>query len=264
MTAIIASLAIYYVICIIIAVFTLVCLWIVFSKAGRPGWAAIIPIYNWVVLCQIAGYSGLYFLLVFIPVINIIFMFFLYVGLAERFGQGTLFGIGLFLLGPIFLAIMAFNKNIQYEYGGGASSSAASAPNSAGSTREYYEKKAAESAQPSALEQRKPAPIAMSKVSATAPLPSLPPTVDDAAAQDSFAIAGEMEAKGEKEKAIEHYTKAIRLNSRHTAAYFKRGTLLMEMKFKPAALADFRRVIEFADNPELTEIAKANIATLGK
>jgi hypothetical protein len=264
MAGILASLLIYYVICIIIGLFTLVCLWIVFQKAGRPGWAAIIPIYNWVVLCQIAGYSGVYFLLLFIPVINVIFMIFLYVGLAERFGQGTLFAIGLFLLGPIFLAIMAFNKNIQYEYGGRASSSAASAPSLVGSTREYYEKKAAASAQPSAPEERKPIRTAAPRVSATAPLPPLSPTIDNTAAQDCFVLAGEMEAKGEKEKAIEHYTRAIRLNSRHTVAYFKRGMLLMELNFRPAAVADFRRVVEFADNPELTDIAKGHIASLGK
>ena len=251
MGAILASFLIYFVICIIVGLFALVCHWIVYEKAGRPGWAAIIPIYNTVVLCQIVGYSGWYVLLFLIPIINIIFTFFLYVAVAERFGRGTLFGIGLVLLSPIFFAILAFDKNIQYEYGRRVVSSQAAAPSS--STRDYYESKAAVSAPPSAQGEVKPT---------TAPLPPLPPKIDDAAAQDCFVLAGEMEAKGEKEKAIEQYTKAIRLNSRHTVAYFKRGILLMELNFKPAAVADFRRVIEIADNPELTDSAKTNIAKL--
>jgi tetratricopeptide (TPR) repeat protein len=93
-----------------------------------------------------------------------------------------------------------------------------------------------------------------------APLPPLPPVVDDAAAQKCFVQAGEFESTGERDKAIEQYTNAIRLNAKHTMAYFKRGVLLMGMGFKPAAVADFRRVIEIADNPELTDVAKANIA----
>jgi hypothetical protein len=30
-------------------------MWKVFSKAGQPGWTAIIPIYNWIVWCKIVG-----------------------------------------------------------------------------------------------------------------------------------------------------------------------------------------------------------------
>jgi tetratricopeptide (TPR) repeat protein len=262
MAAIIASFVIYWVICIIIGLFILLCHWFVYEKAGRPGWAAIIPIYNTVVLFQIAGYSGWAVLLLLVPIVNIIVSFVVYLKLAERFGRGTLFGIGLVFLSPIFFAILAFNKNIQYEHGGRVSPPAASAPSS--STREYYESKAAASAPPSAQGEVKPTTAAMPTLSATAPLPPLSPKIDDTAAQDCFVLAGEMEARGEKEKAIEQYTKAIRLNSRHTVAYFKRGMLLMEMNFKPAAIADFRRVVEFADNPELAELAAANIAKLGK
>ncbi|MFA5055664.1 MAG: DUF5684 domain-containing protein [Dehalococcoidia bacterium] len=254
----------YYVISIILGLFTLVCMWFIFRKAGRPGWASLIPIYNTVVLCQIAGYSGWYVLLLLIPIIDIIFSFLIYLGLAARFGRGTLFGIGLFFLSPIFLAIMAFNKNIQYEY---AVAPSTSTTTPSFSPREYYEKKAAAPAQASTSAEVKPSPGAVPRAFTSAPLPP-PPTlsqkVDEMAAQDCFTLANEMETKGEKEKAIEHYTKAIRLNSRHTAAYFKRGILLMELNCKPAAIADFRRVVEFADHPELADIAKGHLTSLGK
>jgi len=56
---VLATVNIPYVIGMIIVLFTLRCLWTVFDKAGKASWAAIIPVYNCVVLCQIAGYSGL-------------------------------------------------------------------------------------------------------------------------------------------------------------------------------------------------------------
>jgi hypothetical protein len=138
------------------------------------------------------------------------------------------------------------------------------------STREYYEKKAASfgtETAPVGEEMSAAAiptmPAIPSMPAASTPLPPLPPTIDDAAAQECFARAGELETAGDRDKSIEQYTKAIRLNSRYTTAYFKRGILLMGMGFKPAAVADFRRVIDIADNPELIDIAKANIAKLG-
>jgi tetratricopeptide (TPR) repeat protein len=140
---------------------------------------------------------------------------------------------------------------------------ASSSVGAPGSVREYYEKKAAIFEKEATPVEDKPAIAAMPPISASAPLPSLPAIIDDAAAQECFVRAGEFEAAGERDKAIEQYTKAIRLNAKHTMAYFRRGMLLMEMGFKPAAVADFRRVIEIADNPELADIAKTNIAKLG-
>ena len=139
-----------------------------------------------------------------------------------------------------------------------------------GSVREYYEKKAAAFEKESTPVEDKTTMAAIPSMpkmppisAAAAPLPPLPAIIDDAAAQECFIQAGEFEAAGERDKAIEQYTKAVHLNAKHTTAYFKRGMLLMEMGFKPAAVADFRRVIDIADNPELTDIAKANIVKLG-
>jgi len=139
-----------------------------------------------------------------------------------------------------------------------------------GSVRSYYEKKAVDFAKGTAPVEDKttmaaipPMPKMPPISAATVPLPPLPPVIDDASAQECFVRAGELETAGERDKAVEQYTKAIRLNAKHTTAYFKRGMLLMEMGFKPAAVADFRRVIDIADNPELTDIAKANIVKLG-
>jgi hypothetical protein len=99
---------------LVLIVFILACYWIVFRKAGKPGWAAIIPIYNYVVLCQVAGYSGWLALLMFVPIVNIIVVFFICLGMAKKFGQDTLFGILMFFFFPILMAVIAFSKSIQY------------------------------------------------------------------------------------------------------------------------------------------------------
>lgn len=82
--------------------------WKINTKAGKPGWAALVPIYNLVVLLQIAG-QPLWFLVLFIiPVANIFALFALCFGLAKAFGKGIGFGIGIALLGFIFMPILAF------------------------------------------------------------------------------------------------------------------------------------------------------------
>lgn len=83
--------------------------WKMFEKAGKPGWAAIIPIYNIVVLCQVAGKPGWWVILMLIPLVNIIIMIIVSVGVARNFGRGALFGIGLWLLGVIFYPILGFS-----------------------------------------------------------------------------------------------------------------------------------------------------------
>jgi hypothetical protein len=85
-------------------------MWIVFAKAGKPGWAAIIPIYNVIVLLQVAGKPIWWILLMLIPLVNIVVAFLVMIGLARNFGQGTGFGIGLTLLGFIFFPILAFGS----------------------------------------------------------------------------------------------------------------------------------------------------------
>jgi len=82
--------------------------WKVFAKAGQPGWAAIIPIYNIVVLLQIVGRPVWWLILLLIPFVNFVIAILVYIDLAKSFGQGTGFAIGLLLLAPIFWPILGF------------------------------------------------------------------------------------------------------------------------------------------------------------
>jgi hypothetical protein len=84
--------------------------WKVFAKAGQPGWAVIIPIYNIIVLLQIVGRPLWWLLLMFIPLVNLVIAILIYIDLAKSFGQSTGFAIGLLLLAPIFWPILGFGS----------------------------------------------------------------------------------------------------------------------------------------------------------
>ena len=99
-----------YIFAILVAVVMIAAMWKVFTKAGKPGWASIIPIYNMVVLLDIAGKPVWWIILFFIPIVNFIFAILTYVGLAERFGKGGGFAVGLILLGIIFFPILGFGS----------------------------------------------------------------------------------------------------------------------------------------------------------
>jgi hypothetical protein len=83
-------------------------MWKVFVKAGQPGWAAIVPIYNMIVLLQIVGRPVWWILLCFIPLVNLVVSIMIMIDLAKSFGQGAGFGIGLVFLGFIFFPVLAF------------------------------------------------------------------------------------------------------------------------------------------------------------
>ena len=100
--------------------------WKIFSKAGQPGWAAIIPIYNWIVWCKIVGRPWWWILLLLIPFVNLIILIILMIDLAKSFGKGVGFGIGLILLAVIFFPILGFGS-AQYQ-GPSASSGMAVSP----------------------------------------------------------------------------------------------------------------------------------------
>ena len=85
-------------------------LWKVFTKAGEPGWAAIVPIYNLIVLLKIAGKPAWWILLMLIPVVNLIPVVIIPLQVAKNFGKGTGFAIGLMFLGFIFYPVLGFGS----------------------------------------------------------------------------------------------------------------------------------------------------------
>lgn len=101
---------VFTIISLVLCVFVLVCMWIVFRKAGKPGWAAIVPFYNLYVLFEITWGSGMRFLLLLIPIYNIILSIQTQVRLAKAFGKSGGFAAGLVFLPYIFIPLLAFGK----------------------------------------------------------------------------------------------------------------------------------------------------------
>ena len=98
------------IISLVLCVFVLVCMWIIFRKAGKPGWAAIVPFYNLYVLFDITWGSGMRFLLMLIPLYNIILGIQTQIRLAKAFGKGGGFAAGLIFLPYVFIPLLAFGK----------------------------------------------------------------------------------------------------------------------------------------------------------
>ena len=105
----------YLVIVIPIVLIAIVAMWRIFTKAGQPGWAVLIPFYNLYVLTQVAKLPSWWMLLYFvsfIPVIGALGVLFVSIidnlRLAKLFGKSAGFGVGMILLGIVFLPILAF------------------------------------------------------------------------------------------------------------------------------------------------------------
>ena len=107
--------AAYAVVALIVGIMMIVAMWIIFKKAGKPGWASIVPIYNSVVMYQVAGLNPWLLLLALVPVVGMFIIAILgIVGtfrLAKAFGKGVGFGFGLLFLAPIFYLILAFGSS---------------------------------------------------------------------------------------------------------------------------------------------------------
>lgn len=98
----------YVIVCLAIVVVSLVGMWKVFEKAGKPGWAAIVPFYNLYCLFEMSFGNGWLFLLTFVPCANFVVAILCYFKLAKAFGKGIGFGFGLLFFNFIFMMILGF------------------------------------------------------------------------------------------------------------------------------------------------------------
>ena len=85
--------------------------WKILSKAGQPGWASLVPIYNIIKLIEVAQKPvGMTFLFLIIPFVNIYGLWTVSAGLAQSFNKSTGFAVGLFLLPIVFMPMLAFGS----------------------------------------------------------------------------------------------------------------------------------------------------------
>ena len=93
-----------------VVVFEIASMWRVFTKAGHPGWGAIIPFYDTYLLIKTAGKPGWWLILMFIPLVNFIMLIIVMIGVARNIGKSGGFAVGLILLAPIFIPILGFGS----------------------------------------------------------------------------------------------------------------------------------------------------------
>jgi uncharacterized membrane protein YhaH (DUF805 family) len=89
-------------------------LWLTFSKARQPGWAAIVPIYNTYIMLKVAGRPGWWLLLYVIPIVSLYPAIQVPIDIAKSFGKGTGFGLGLVFLPFVFFPLLGFS-DAQYQ-----------------------------------------------------------------------------------------------------------------------------------------------------
>lgn len=103
---------------VVLIIYNIIVRWRIYKKAGKNGWASLIPIYRDVVMYKISDVSPWVLLLLLVPVVGwfalAIINIYTKFTLAEGFKKGIGFGFGLWLLGPIFEAILAFSKKTKY------------------------------------------------------------------------------------------------------------------------------------------------------
>ena len=113
-----AFIAAFFLVFVVIGIVTLIGMWKTFAKAGQPGWAVLIPIYNIIVLLRIAGLPWYWVFAPFVAIIPIlgwiaylVWIVWVHHRISTRFGQGVGFTIGLTLLSPIFWLILGFGSS---------------------------------------------------------------------------------------------------------------------------------------------------------
>lgn len=94
----------------VIAIVMIISLWKIFEKAGKPGWACIVPIYNNMVMAEIGGKESWFGLLPMIPYIGIIWSIWIQNRLSKSFGKEVGFTLGMIFLPLIFYPVLAFGS----------------------------------------------------------------------------------------------------------------------------------------------------------
>ena len=96
---------------LVILLIVIISNWKIFKKAGKPGWASIVPLYNVIVLLEIVGRPIWWIVLMLIPFVNIIASIIVTIDLAKSFGKSTAFAIfGLLIFSLIGYPMLAFGS----------------------------------------------------------------------------------------------------------------------------------------------------------
>lgn len=109
-----AMMIIISVVSLVLSILMIVSLWKLFEKANKEGWKSIIPVLNILVLLEISGLKPWNIVFFFIPIVNFVYIFKTFIGLAKKFQKNAGFGVMTTFFPFIGIPILAFSK---CEYG---------------------------------------------------------------------------------------------------------------------------------------------------
>jgi hypothetical protein len=110
----------FMIVWLIVVIFLIAAEWKIYTKAGKPGWAVLIPIYNLIVFLQIVGRPVWWIILLLIPGVNFIILIILVNDLSKSFGKGVGYTLGLIFLSIVFIPLLGFGDAKYVGPGGSA------------------------------------------------------------------------------------------------------------------------------------------------
>ena len=113
---------------VVVYAITVIPYWVIFTKAGRPGWPALIPIYSTYIVLKVVGRPGWWMWLFLVPLVNIVILVIITNDLSKSFGHGVGFTLGLLFLSLIFYYILAFGSSTYRGPAGGSGGMAMTPP----------------------------------------------------------------------------------------------------------------------------------------
>ncbi len=102
---------------VMFAVLTLmiVGMWKLFEKAGRPGWASIVPFYNTYVMLEIAGRPTWWFaVILLVPVAQTVFSIILAIDFVKSFGKSLGYAVLSIVFPFVIYPVMAWDAQTRY------------------------------------------------------------------------------------------------------------------------------------------------------
>lgn len=108
---------VFMLVMMVVLVICIVGMWKLFEKAGKPGWACLIPFYREWLLMEILGFPGYYFLIMFVPFVGFLFALYCMYKLPLVFGKDMIWGIAAIFLAPLVMLALGFG-DAQYQGSG--------------------------------------------------------------------------------------------------------------------------------------------------
>ncbi len=105
----------YWIFFIISFAGTFVGLYLLFEKAGVAGWKALVPIYNLYLCAQLAGKKLSWFIMLLIPVLNVVIWLLVVIDLAKAFGKDKFWsGVGAMMIPWLYFPMIGLDKKVKY------------------------------------------------------------------------------------------------------------------------------------------------------